>query len=55
MMQLAENKEHSLAGVCVCVCVFILQSYCFALFFNFILFSTPDYRKVITISHSKFS
>ena len=39
----------------VCVYGLILQSYCFALFFNFILFSAPDYRKVITTNHSKFS
>lgn len=36
----------------VCVSLLILQSYCFALYFYFLLFPTPYHRKVIKINLS---
>lgn len=58
VMQLAEHKEHTLpggGGRGVRVCLLILQSYCFALYFYFLLFSTLYHRKVIKINHSEFT
>lgn len=51
----AENKEHTLAGICVCVCVsFDSPKLLFCFVFSLLCF-TPNHRKVQNINYSMFS
>lgn len=53
--QNTRNTLYRGVGRGVRVCLLILQSYCFALYFYFLLFSTLYHRKVIKINHSEFT